>query len=585
LGNLVDIGTLLSALNKDMQANALFPNGLGGANRGAAPAAANAAAALAEAAAAANQGAPSAQPTAAAVTAAAGSASSGGANSPANTAALVAARASAANAAALNTNGRAGLGANGAGGLGNFGGPAGSGAMGGSGAGGLGGGGAGGGSGTGGLGGGAFGGGGAVGGGLSGGGLGGGVVGGGPANIGSSAGSGTMGRSGAGGPGGGGLGGNGLGGAGNAAEADVYHSSDGTHPSPSLLAQSGVKAYTQLLSALSQAGHSEKSAAALTNTLLVTSATLKSAYQQALAKLPTLLQDKDWQFSVANGSLVFGAGNDELSSQELTLLRAAFEESGVEQFANEVANAISTMGSKRAAGADMSSLAWARFRVDDNNPDEVVDLRSYLTSTAPGSKYSANAAASSQSSLIHAEVPLTLGGMYLGDLVTTRQDFFRPDIPARTDALERAAEALAQAELGTILHGRCSCGEVNFTLENTFDYAYYCHCSRCRMRTGSAFAAIGGASIDKLQITLGNKHLLIEGECSDGYGARCSRCYAFLFAAVRGRQYVHVSLGVLTGTPSRLPDHHIYVGSKAPWYQITDDLPQYDELPLPLARR
>jgi hypothetical protein len=80
-------------------------------------------------------------------------------------------------------------------------------------------------------------------------------------------------------------------------------------------------------------------------------------------------------------------------------------------------------------------------------------------------------------------------------------------------------------------------------------------------------------------MTSGNKHLLIEGECSDGYGARCSRCYSFLFAAVRGRQYVHVSLGVLAGTPSRLPDHHVYVGSKAPWYQISDTLPQYDELP------
>ncbi|MBS0420331.1 MAG: GFA family protein [Proteobacteria bacterium] len=171
--------------------------------------------------------------------------------------------------------------------------------------------------------------------------------------------------------------------------------------------------------------------------------------------------------------------------------------------------------------------------------------------------------------------------MYLGGLVTTRSDFFRPDIPARTDALDRAAESLANAELGTILHGRCSCGEVSFTLENTFDYAYYCHCSRCRARTGSAFAAIGGTGIEKLQINAGNKYLLIEGECSDGYGARCGRCYAFLFAAVRGRQYVHVSLGVLSGTPSRLPDHHIYVGSKAPWYQITDGLPQYDELPLP----
>ena len=95
----------------------------------------------------------------------------------------------------------------------------------------------------------------------------------------------------------------------------------------------------------------------------------------------------------------------------------------------------------------------------------------------------------------------------------------------------------------------------------------------------SAFATIAGIAIDKVEVSQGQENLLIEGECSDGYGARCSRCYAFLFAAVRDRQYMHVSLGVLTGTPNKLPDHHIYVGSKAPWFEITDALPQYDELP------
>lgn len=560
----MDIGTLLSALNKDMQANALFPNGLGGPGRGVAPTAGSgaiataAAAALAEAAAAANQGSPTAQAAAAANAAAlTAAASNGSPGSAANAAALAAARASAANAAALNPNGTRGAGGlTLASGTSDLGGSGRGGGAGGSGVGGS--------SGTGGL------------------GIGGPSGAGGAGWTGGPGAGGIAGMGGAGRPGS--LGGGAAGGAAaNAAAAeslaDVYHSSGGTHPSPSLLAQSGVKAYTQLLSTLSQAGHSEKSAEALTNTLLLTSATLKSAYQQALARLPALLQSKDWRFSVSNGTLVFAAGKDDLSPQELNLLRAAFGESDVEPFANEVAGAITTMESKRAAGADMNSLAWGRFRVDDNNFEQVVDLRSYLTSTAPGSKYSTNIAADSLN------VPLTLGGMYLGDLVTTRSDFFRPDIPARTDALDRAAEALADAEAGLILHGRCTCGEVTFTLENTFDYAYYCHCSRCRMRTGSAFAAIGGASIDKLQMTTGNKRLLIEGECSDGYGARCSRCFAFLFAAVRGRQYVHVSLGVLAGTPSRLPDHHIYVASKAPWYSITDGLPQYDELPLPLSRR
>ena len=30
--------------------------------------------------------------------------------------------------------------------------------------------------------------------------------------------------------------------------------------------------------------------------------------------------------------------------------------------------------------------------------------------------------------------------------------------------------------------------------------------------------------------------------------------------------------------PTIRPTRHIYVGSKAPWFEITDDLPQHDEL-------
>jgi hypothetical protein len=40
-----------------------------------------------------------------------------------------------------------------------------------------------------------------------------------------------------------------------------------------------------------------------------------------------------------------------------------------------------------------------------------------------------------------------------------------------------------------------------------------------------------------------------------------------------------VNLGVLKDAPSIRPTAHIYVGSKAAWYTISDDLPQYDELP------
>jgi hypothetical protein len=65
----------------------------------------------------------------------------------------------------------------------------------------------------------------------------------------------------------------------------------------------------------------------------------------------------------------------------------------------------------------------------------------------------------------------------------------------------------------------------------------------------------------------------------NGHDARCKRCGSYLYSVVRDGEYVHVSLGTLIDTPSIQPSAHIFVGSKAPWYTIHDDLPQHDELP------
>ena len=37
----------------------------------------------------------------------------------------------------------------------------------------------------------------------------------------------------------------------------------------------------------------------------------------------------------------------------------------------------------------------------------------------------------------------------------------------------------------------------------------------------------------------------------------------------------HVTMGTLVDEPSIRPSAHIFVGSKAPWFEITDDLPQH----------
>ena len=58
---------------------------------------------------------------------------------------------------------------------------------------------------------------------------------------------------------------------------------------------------------------------------------------------------------------------------------------------------------------------------------------------------------------------------------------------------------------------------------------------------------------------------------------RCGICGSLLYSVVRDGAYVHVAMGSLVDDPSIRPTGHIFVGSKAPWFEITDDLPQSDE--------
>ena len=97
---------------------------------------------------------------------------------------------------------------------------------------------------------------------------------------------------------------------------------------------------------------------------------------------------------------------------------------------------------------------------------------------------------------------------------------------------------------------------------------------RCRRATGAAFKSFGGIERSKLQLSRGGDSLLVYGH-DDAGDMRCARCGSLLYSVVRDGHYVHVALGTLADTPSIRPREHIFVGSKAPWFTITDDLPQY----------
>ena len=125
------------------------------------------------------------------------------------------------------------------------------------------------------------------------------------------------------------------------------------------------------------------------------------------------------------------------------------------------------------------------------------------------------------------------------------------------------------------LKGTCLCGEVAYDVADQFRYAMYCHCSLCRRMTGSAFKALAGIERNKLVVTKGEEALRRYGGDS-WHNVNCGRCGSLLFAVVREGRFVHLAMGTLVDAPTIRPSMHVFVGSKAPWFEITDDLPQFE---------
>ena len=127
------------------------------------------------------------------------------------------------------------------------------------------------------------------------------------------------------------------------------------------------------------------------------------------------------------------------------------------------------------------------------------------------------------------------------------------------------------------LSGTCLCGAVRYEVEDQFRYSLNCHCSNCRRATGAAFKPFAGIECGRFKIVGGADLLLIYGDDS-AHDAHCGKCGSLLYSLVREARFVHVTLGTLVDSPSIRPTAHIFVGSKAPWYTIMDDLPQHEEL-------
>jgi hypothetical protein len=129
-----------------------------------------------------------------------------------------------------------------------------------------------------------------------------------------------------------------------------------------------------------------------------------------------------------------------------------------------------------------------------------------------------------------------------------------------------------------VLSGRCACKAVAYDVSDEFVTAFNCHCSNCRALSGAAFLPVGQIAREKLTVTKGEELLLVKGDPDSPHEVRCCECLSLLYWTYSDGQ-IGIPYGTLSDEPTLNPTHHQFVGSKAAWYEILDDLPQYDEYP------
>ncbi|MEM7194210.1 MAG: GFA family protein [Pseudomonadota bacterium] len=132
-----------------------------------------------------------------------------------------------------------------------------------------------------------------------------------------------------------------------------------------------------------------------------------------------------------------------------------------------------------------------------------------------------------------------------------------------------------------VLSGSCLCQRVLFRVESNFSAVHNCHCNRCRRARAAAHTTNGFIAIDQFEWVSGEDNTEVY-KLSDARfftHAFCKTCGSGVPRTDLGRGIAIVPFGTLDDDPGRGADDHIFLNSKASWYEVEDSLPAYGELP------
>jgi hypothetical protein len=139
----------------------------------------------------------------------------------------------------------------------------------------------------------------------------------------------------------------------------------------------------------------------------------------------------------------------------------------------------------------------------------------------------------------------------------------------------KRGEASAQEE-ESMATGGCLCGAIRFEIRGPIGPVDHCHCSMCRRAHGAPFSTFGRIRRDALAILQGADRLTAHASSEAVVRSFCAVCGSRLFfrhAALPDHEFV--AIGSLDDSTQIRPEAHIFVESKADWFEIRDGLPQH----------
>ena len=131
-----------------------------------------------------------------------------------------------------------------------------------------------------------------------------------------------------------------------------------------------------------------------------------------------------------------------------------------------------------------------------------------------------------------------------------------------------------------MLKGSCLCGGVEFEFKKDLGPFELCHCSKCRKVSGSAFLPSVTVSKQGFRFVKGTELIKLYNapilQAPPAYRSSfCKVCGSPVPDPTDNSDELEIPAGTISGELESSPDKHIYVDSKASWFNIEQKLPQF----------